>query len=158
MQICNDLTSGDLDARGAYLTQMKKKTRKNRFDNFKNSFLKKVEGIKDKDINPKTRIKQQYQPYEKEEIERQREAHRKSRTMKRKKPSFEYFQPKEEQIIDTIIKKRNIRDKTILKLWEKLKKIDEVFHYYNLGSSPLRAPSLPRGHHFTLVDITSPVI
>jgi hypothetical protein len=56
VQICNDLTSGDLDARGAFLTQMKK-TRKNRFDNFKISFLKKVEGIKDKDINPKTTIK-----------------------------------------------------------------------------------------------------
>ena len=45
--------------------------------------------------------------------------------MYRKKPPFEYVQPKEEQMIDTLIKKKNITDKTILGLWEKLKKIDE---------------------------------
>jgi hypothetical protein len=51
--------------------------------------------------------------------------------MFRKKKPFEYVQPKEEQMIDTIIKKKNITDKTILRLWEKLKKIDEDVKKYD---------------------------
>jgi predicted RNA methylase len=51
--------------------------------------------------------------------------------MYRKKPPFEYVQPKEEQMIDTIIKKKNITDKTIIRLWEKLKKIDEDVKKYD---------------------------
>ena len=124
VQFCKDLTGGDLDARGAYVTHVKK-TRKKRFDKLKNFFLKKLEGIKEKEIEPTTTIYQQYKPYEEAEIARQREAHRKRKAMFRKKKPFEYVRPKEEEMIDTIIKKKNITDKTILRLWAKLKKIDE---------------------------------
>jgi hypothetical protein len=153
-KICNLLTNGNIDARGAYIANSKRQKNK-KTESFLESFLKHLEGITGKDNHATISLEDQFKPYMAGEIARQQEEHRNKRAGHRKKAPFSFNKPSESYMIDTIIRRREVTNKRILKTWDKIKKMEEDIRGLHSSSA---ATSAEGGSAEKLIESHSPDI
>ena len=123
-KICNLLTNGNIDSRGAYIAHQKRQKNQKK-ESFLEPFLRKLEGIRDKDVTPTKTLEEQFKPFMAGEVALQQEAHRNKRAGHRKKAPFSFVPPSDSYMIDTIIRLKKITDKRILKMWDKIKLMEQ---------------------------------
>ena len=84
-KICNLLTNGNIDSRGAYIAHQKRQKNQKK-ESFLEPFLRKLEGIRNKDVTPTKTLEEQFKPFMAGEVARQQEAQKNKRAGHRKKP------------------------------------------------------------------------
>ena len=118
------MTNGNIDARGAFIANSKRQ-KNEKTESFLESFLKNLEGITGKDNYATKTLEQHFKPYMAGEVARQQEEHRNKRAGHRKKAPFSFNTPSETFMIDTIIRRREVTNKRILKTWKEIKKMED---------------------------------
>ncbi len=87
------------------------------------------------------------------EVARQQEVHRNKRAGHRKKAPFSFVAPSDSYMIDTIIRLKKITDKTILKMWDKIKLMEKNISGLHSSSA---ATSAEGDSAERLIDSSSP--
>ena len=124
VQICNALTTTDLNAMGAYVEKLKKE-RDVLFENIIEKLLRKLQGLK-KDGKVTLTLEKAFEPYKDQEMFEQKKYHRQMRMgIGQKKPPFQYRMT-DADYVEKLIKNKKITDQHIINKREKLAKMDEM--------------------------------